>query len=1024
MTTGPQTSQTLPKAKRPPSFYKYVLPCIISLVAFMLCFVLLSPERLESRTYEQITDHMDHAVVVASAHCEKSSQEESDEEILALLPQSTLVSYSVISSAGVKSQADLWQAPLRGTLPEEPVVSTASRGGSLSAVVCRLTGDRYVVAAMDLSSLAVQGFAWSPGLWNRDSLTLDQLAVWQLMLCLLALCSVVFLVGILLYSLLHSQIRSAALASGIWLALVTLMRIGAPEVWSLAGWSDLAHHSLVTKVLHSSLDLACIFLLAYALPRSIVRYRRYSVLFSTVAFALVLTLAIFYGRWTQSTLAYYNPLLENRGLFTMSGVDLSYYFGILTTGLLCFVTSFRCIEFGIRWSTSARRQWRNWAIASLLGLLLYVCTDLHLSYIPILALCTVFALLVDIFVDHLRVTFAWILSWTIFISMYVTLLVYHAHHLRAQDDQVNLSRQLLTEYQVKDEITYAYDRLVDAYDLGSISYAIYEDGNLVWQENAAMPDSERDLLENGDFDTVEALGNLRLYTDDRYRSVHLVSLFSYHFGLLSIIILIMGLLRGSVGRVEKIFPLRFRENSGLGDRIQFAIIASILFSFLTIAMLTLLFFSNHFQRSEARLLSQKTDLIQDRVRSLSPDGLWSLSVDQRQLLALYDSDGMLDPATPRSLRESSIVPQQLSLARMSEDIADPMDFRVYPIGRDSAREGYVLLPLQASSTENKQVINRFVSTLLNVYLFLFLIASAVAIYLSESITRPLEALRQRLKNFRLGKKNEALDYQGNDEISELIQNYNELIIQTENSANIMAMTERDMAWREMARQVAHEIKNPLTPMKLRVQHLLHSLQSRPDDALEMVERVSATIIEQIDNLSHIASEFSNFGKLPSATNEKIIINDVVSSVHDLFRKRDDLQVHLYTPLDEMYVFADRYHLIRVLTNLIKNGIQAIPQERTGRVEIRLYKQEENAIISVKDNGVGIPPEMQEKVFYPNFTTKNSGTGLGLAICSNLVELCQGKLYFETVVGKGTEFFVEIPLMRLRDNYELQERVEL
>jgi len=800
--------------------------------------------------------------------------------------------------------------------------------------------------------------------------------------------------------------------------------VAGGEVWRLAGWADLTFNDLVSSVLHRSLDLAIILLLAYALPRSMVRYRRQSVLFSIASFTLVICTAILFGRWTQSALAYYNPLLENLGLFTMSGVDLSYYFGILTIGLVCFVTSFRCIEFGIRWAGSTRSKWRNWGIASLLGLLAYFCLDLHLSYIPILALCTVFALLVDIFVDHLRVTFAWILSWTIFISMYVTLLVYHAHHLRAHADQVDLARQLLTEYQVKDEVTYAYDRLVDAYDLGSRSYAIYQDGNLVWQENAAMPETEAALLEAANYDDVEVLDDLHLYTDDRYRNVHLVSLFSYHFGLLSIIILMLGLLRGSVRRVERIFPLRFRENSGLGDRIQFAIIASILFSFLTIAMLTLLFFSNHFQRSEARILTQKTDLIQDRVRSLSPDGLWSLSVDQRQLLALYDADGSLDPTTPRSLRESSIVPQQLSQARMSGAMDDTKDFRTYPIVQDSARKGYVLLPLQARSTENKQVINRFVSTLLNVYLFLFLIASAVAIYLSESITRPLEALRQRLKNFRLGKKNEALDYQGTDEISELIQNYNELIVQTENSANIMAMTERDMAWREMARQVAHEIKNPLTPMKLRVQHLLHSLKTRPDDALQMVEQVSATIIEQIDNLSHIASEFSNFGKLPSATNEKIILNDVVSSVHDLFRKRDDLQVHLYTPLDEMYVFADRYHLIRVLTNLIKNGIQAIPQDRKGRVEIRLYKRDENAIISVKDNGVGIPAEMQDKVFYPNFTTKNSGTGLGLAICSNLVELFQGKLYFETVVGTGTEFFVEIPLMRLRDNYELEERVEL
>jgi nitrogen fixation/metabolism regulation signal transduction histidine kinase len=281
-----------------------------------------------------------------------------------------------------------------------------------------------------------------------------------------------------------------------------------------------------------------------------------------------------------------------------------------------------------------------------------------------------------------------------------------------------------------------------------------------------------------------------------------------------------------------------------------------------------------------------------------------------------------------------------------------------------------------------------------------------------------------LRQIKIGRRNEAIEWTKADEIGALIVEYNRIIEELDENARILAATERETAWREMAKQIAHEVKNPLTPMRLSIQYLQMQLDNEEILDKEMVEKVSHTLIEQIDNVNHIVSEFSNFAKMPEPENEKVVLNDVVSSVHDLFRKRDDMDINLYIPIDEIQVFADKNHLMRVMTNLLKNAIQAIPKDRRGRIDIHLFTQDKNAIIKVIDNGEGIPDDMKEKVFKPNFTSKSSGTGLGLAICANIVEGFNGEIYFESSPYEGTTFFVEIPLMHTEDNFLETERVVL
>lgn len=329
---------------------------------------------------------------------------------------------------------------------------------------------------------------------------------------------------------------------------------------------------------------------------------------------------------------------------------------------------------------------------------------------------------------------------------------------------------------------------------------------------------------------------------------------------------------------------------------------------------------------------------------------------------------------------------------------------------DQGKAGYIeLTELFPSGNEADDPGTAFIMTLLNAYVFIFLIAIGIAVFMSRSITGPVAQLSEKLKRIRLGKQNETIQWAIDDEVGELIRDYNTMVTKLDESALLLAQTERDTAWREMAKQVAHEIKNPLTPMKLSIQYLQNAATRDEDlDLPAMIKRVSKTLIEQIDNLTNIASEFSSYAKMPTATNEVFIINDVLASVHDLFRKREDMDIQLQVPINDLYVFADKSQIIRVFNNIVKNAIQSIPKSRRGLIHIKLYDTNDNVVISIEDNGVGIDDHMKEKVFYPNFTTKSSGMGLGLAICADIIQSFDGMIYFETEKGVGTKFLIELP----------------
>lgn len=310
---------------------------------------------------------------------------------------------------------------------------------------------------------------------------------------------------------------------------------------------------------------------------------------------------------------------------------------------------------------------------------------------------------------------------------------------------------------------------------------------------------------------------------------------------------------------------------------------------------------------------------------------------------------------------------------------------------------------------NKE-LNEFLLRLSYAYLFMLAIAVLLAFLLSKYITKTLKTVSDKINATRLEKHNKKIDIDSSsEEIATLVNSYNSMIDELEESAVKLAISEREQAWREMAKQVAHEIKNPLTPMRLSVQNFQRKFDPEDPTIHQKVDEYSKTLIQQIDTMSSIASAFSNFAKMPAQQNETLNVVNIVKLALDIFSED---YIYFDAEEEEIIVKFDRTQLIRVVTNLVKNAIQAIPDDREPRIDVQVISEEENVLILVSDNGIGITEENHYKVFEPKFTTKNSGMGLGLAMVKNIVETYKGSITFTSEPGIGTSFKVTFPKDRI------------
>ncbi|AUC21254.1 two-component sensor histidine kinase [Polaribacter sejongensis] len=319
------------------------------------------------------------------------------------------------------------------------------------------------------------------------------------------------------------------------------------------------------------------------------------------------------------------------------------------------------------------------------------------------------------------------------------------------------------------------------------------------------------------------------------------------------------------------------------------------------------------------------------------------------------------------------------------------------------RIGIIELQFTQDNSEIEHELREFMLRLGVVYILMFLIAIAIAYFLSSYITRSIKTISDKMQQTRLNKRNEKIILdKASSEIEILVEAYNHMIDELGESAAKLAKSEREQAWREMAKQVAHEIKNPLTPMRLTVQSFERRFDPTDEKAKEKLKEFSQTLIQQIDVMSSIASAFSDFAKMPTQKKEQLDVISVVKFALDIFSER---YIKYYPQEKELHANLDKTQLIRVITNLVKNAIQAVNVEENPLIEVKVFSEDLNIKITVSDNGKGISDDLKDLIFEPKFTTKSSGMGLGLGMIRNIIEAYKGTISFTSKEGLGTVFTV-------------------
>ena len=318
------------------------------------------------------------------------------------------------------------------------------------------------------------------------------------------------------------------------------------------------------------------------------------------------------------------------------------------------------------------------------------------------------------------------------------------------------------------------------------------------------------------------------------------------------------------------------------------------------------------------------------------------------------------------------------------------------------------LPYVDDDKLNAYEIRSFIINIAQVYILLFVLAIIISYFVSSYITNPISELVKKMRQMRLDKSNKKIRTNvSSKEMFTLVSSYNNMVDQIDDNVKQISKSQRELAWREMAKQVAHEIKNPLTPMKLSVQSFKQRFNSKDPKIEEKIQDFSDTLVQQIDVLSSISTAFSHFAELPAQKNENIDIISTTKLALEIFNEKN---ISFESKIDSLKVKIDRTTLIRIITNLVKNSIQATDNVSQAKIIVRIKKARDKATIEIEDNGIGISRKNRDKIFEPKFTTKSKGMGLGLSIIKNLVTNYNGEIDFKSTKGKTT-FKIELPIYK-------------
>lgn len=593
---------------------------------------------------------------------------------------------------------------------------------------------------------------------------------------------------------------------------------------------------------------------------------------------------------------------------------------------------------------------------------------------------------------------------------------------------------------------------------GNYTYAVYKDGKLIsinkdypFQTALAAQDIPKQQMETkynngseelwfnaGNGKTIVVVKTSTNFTDG-------ITLFAYLFGIFILFQLIKNVLVNILAGKLRLKKIPSIAKLSIRNQIQSTILILCSVSFVITGIITVVFFTYRFRANNNSRLTKTIERVNNDMESQGnynavfngqpiPEGqqeTWNTSAikkiaqSQNVDINLFKTNGDLVSTSQPIIYERGLISPKINpiafyhlsvkkeVQFMQQERIGNLEYNsIYLPIRQAGGEtkGYLNIPDFASQNELNQEISNFLIALINFFVFIFLLAGVITFIIANRITSSFELIGAKMKEVDFGKKNDPIDWQRNDEIGFLVAQYNRMIEQLDESAQKLAKSERENAWREMAKQVAHEIKNPLTPMKLSLQYLQRAIDNKSPDVTKLAEKVATNLVEQINHLAKIASDFSQFAQIDIAQIEELDLHDAIQQLVILYENNKQINISWVPTQSNIKIMADKTQINRLFTNIFQNAVEAREDDTVIALNITEKLSETQITICLSDNGQGIPTELRSKIFVPNFTTKSSGTGLGLAICKDIVEKVGGQIWFETTIGVGTDFFIKLPLM--------------
>jgi len=521
-----------------------------------------------------------------------------------------------------------------------------------------------------------------------------------------------------------------------------------------------------------------------------------------------------------------------------------------------------------------------------------------------------------------------------------------------------------------------------------------------------------------------------VFAEDSKRLLAIFSKFSYFFIVCFTVIFLFSI-------YYLFHSILLKRNIGLSAKIQLFFSLAFLIPLLSISISTISFVNVTFLQDIVRSYQERISRVGDRLTSAVIDyegGEIGKEILNNRLLntsKMVNSDLNIFTLEGKLLTTSQ--PQIFEKKLQSNFINNEAYTKIYyenqklftldeKIGKLNYKTAYSAIysyntgdliavlssPFFKSSKEYDDLLANLLTNVFNIFVASFIVFIMLAYAATKVLTQPLTLLKGKLANVNLSEVNEPLKWPVKDEIGLLISEYNDMLLKLEKSKLALAKTEKESAWREMAQQVAHEIKNPLTPMKLSLQHLLMRLE-REDNGNEEASCKIKSILSQVDNVSDIATSFSSFAKMPIPDNDRTNVSKILKRVVNLF-KADNNHIALNLPEQDVFALVDKKIIERIFNNIIINALQSTEDKESLKVNINLSADEKKIHLSFSDNGRGIPEDSINKIFLPNFTTKQEGSGIGLAIAKRGVEYAGGKIWVESALHKGTTFYIELHKM--------------